>query len=83
MKIDEKFFLEELKDSSVLISTKDNYYFILNDVASFIWKKLKEGKEKNEIIASLCQEFEVEKDLAISDYDKFIERLKNDGIITL
>ena len=53
----------------------------LNETAAFIWKQIEEEKEKEEIVAALMEEYEVEKEHAEKNVEDFCEQLQKMGIL--
>lgn len=53
----------------------------LNETAVFIWKQIEKEKEKEEIVAALLEEYDVEKEQAVRNVDNFCEQLEKLGIL--
>jgi hypothetical protein len=87
MKIKKGFVVKEIAGQNVVIalgaaSKVFNGIIKLNDSARFIWDMLTEGKEKEEIIAALSEEYaDVDRELLEKDFDTFIEALKGAKIL--
>ena len=69
-------------DGKVIIITEDgSQIHSLNKVASFIWE-LSDGKSTiGDMIASICDRFDVEKDIAKEDILSFIQKLGDKKLI--
>ena len=82
MKINGEFILREVVDEYVLIPVGDTALRFsgiigLNPVSAFIWQKLQEGEEREELLAAILDEFEVSREQAGKDLDEFLEQLRN------
>ncbi len=53
----------------------------LNDTAAFIWQKIESGAQENEIVTSVSEKFNTEKEIAQRDFDEFIMALKEAKIL--
>ena len=65
MKINDKYELKMVLDNYVLIdnSKNSNHIIKINEVSKRIFECIKEGKNKDEIIDILLNEYEVSKEL--------------------
>ena len=85
MKIKEGFTLRQICGEYVVVGeglaqVNFNKLLSLNETAAFIWKNA-EGKEftKEEIVALLVDNYEVEEARAAEDVDKLLEIWKKEG----
>lgn len=53
----------------------------LNETGELMWDKLVEGTTREELIVAILEVYEVEEEVAQKDVDRFIETLKQPGII--
>jgi hypothetical protein len=68
---------------TVILNLKDNAFYFLNPMGSFIWN-LADGKTKvNKIIAAMLKEFDVDYETAEKDASSFIKSLSKKGILNL
>ena len=84
MKIKSGFILKEIAGENVLMfldSSLKNKVITLNETGAFIFKLLSEGKEVNEITASLLSEYDIDEANAASDVAKFIQALSSIGAL--
>ena len=63
--------------SVVYISSVDT----INDMGVFIWNNIERVKDKDELLGLILDEYEVEKEVAKSDLDEFLGKLKQAEII--
>ena len=85
MKIKKGFVVREVAGKSVVIALGEasrsfKGMIELNGMARIIWDMLAEGKESSEIVDRIISEYEVEKDIAKRDVDRFIEELKGANV---
>ncbi len=87
MKIKNGFVAKEIAGQCVVIALGDaskifNGLIKLNDTGKFIWDKLVDGAEKDDIVSCLLEEYEgVDKETAEKDVNKFIDVLKGANIL--
>ncbi len=80
MKIKDGFVLREVGGKNYAVATGDaltvfNGMISLNGVGAFIFKLLQEETDKNSVVSKICEEYDVEKEKAEQDFDKFVEQL--------
>ena len=84
MKIKPEYKLRKIGGTNIFVSTAGMDFqgiITVNDTAEFIWRKLENGMEENEIISALASECGVkEKDIE-DDVKEFISTLKGAGIV--
>ena len=81
MKLRQDFVLREVAAEYIVIPVagmddKFKGIMTLNETGAFIWKQIEAGKEKNEIVATLCEEYEVDKEHAEQNVDDFCAQLE-------
>ena len=54
--------------------------FNINETGAFIFEKLKDGKNKEEILELMSKEYNASKDILKNDIEEFIDELKKRGI---
>ncbi len=74
MKVD-KIHQLAMSDNGFVFDPLTGYSYNVNETGRFILKCMNEGKNKDEIIHCLLEEFEVELDLAENDMNYFISQL--------
>lgn len=87
VKIDKNFIVREVAGEYILIpvgeaALKFNGVFSVTEVGAEIWKGLTEGKKKEEIITCILEEYEVDETSLRTDYDAFIDRIRELSLIT-
>ncbi|MBO5883931.1 MAG: PqqD family protein [Clostridia bacterium] len=86
MKIKEGFVIREVAGQSVVIALgaaakSYNGMIRLNDTAKLIWQCLEKGQDKDAIVDAILSEYDVDRELAENDFDKFINALIGANII--
>lgn len=86
MKAKSGFVLRNVVGEYVLMPTGDNIgrfdgTVILNDVAALVWEKLQNPVSREELLAAILNEYNVEEATAAADLDKLLEKLKSYGVI--
>lgn len=88
MKLSENYILRTVAGTPVVVpvgeATKDlNGMITLNESAEFIWKMLKDGAERPEILAALKAEYNADESILAEDLDAFLNKLVERKILTL
>lgn len=88
MKINGSFVMREVVGEYLLIPVGDsalklNGMVTLDEVAALIWKGIEAGKEKEEILQQILEEYDVDEETARTDMDDFLKRFSETGIITI
>ncbi len=80
MKIQPGFNLKEVADSFVIVPTGANIVdfsamITINETGAFLWNLLKEDIDEETLAKKLMEEYEVDKDTALSDVKEFTQVL--------
>ena len=86
MEIKNEYIMRNIAGDDVLVpigKTINNFngLIILNEMAKFIWEKMPQAKDEEELLNYILDEYEVEREVAKSDLDEFLEMLKKENII--
>ena len=66
----------------MIMSAVDSTFFTLNEVATVIWQSADGRTPLSEIVErSICQEYEIEADVAHRDAEQFVSALSQHGIL--
>ncbi len=71
-----------LDGEEVLLHLETGAYFGLNEVGSFIWRKIQSGDAADEILKSVAEEFDSGSEQASKDFSDFIQQLKVKGLLS-
>ena len=86
MKIVKEFILREIAGECVLVPTgattqEFNGLITLNEVGAFLWGKLQQDVELEQLVDAVLDEYDIDKETATHDAEEFVENLKKAGII--
>ncbi len=86
MKIKEGFIVRTVAGSNIVLplgSQKVEFDGIMtiNETGLFLWSLLEKGAEREELLDAILNEYEVTRELATRDVDRFIEKLSGAGIL--
>ena len=86
MKIKEGFVLREVAGSFIVVAVGEaiksfNGIVNLNETGAFLWKILEKGATKDELIAKLLEEYDVDEKTASEDVDIFINKLSEAKLV--
>ena len=81
MRIEKNVILREIAGEYILIPTgsmalKYTGVFAVSELGVAIWNLLQQGKEEDEIVDSLLEEYEVDKETLTSDVKEFLQSLR-------
>ena len=81
MKLKEGFIFRKIAGDNVVVPIGQqikefNGLIKLNESGAFLWNILKEGSSKEELVDKLLEEYEIDRDFAENDVEKFINILK-------
>lgn len=85
MKIKSGFVKREVMDKTVVVPAGEagktmKGMIKLNGTASFIWDRIEEGLNAEEIADKLAENYEVDRETALKDTNAIIENMKAAGI---
>ena len=80
MKAKPNFILREVMDEYILMPINENIgeyggAVLLNSVSAFVWKKMQSPVSRNDLLAAIMQEFDVDENTASADLDALLEKL--------
>ena len=70
-----------IEGEAVLLNTKNGIYYSLESAGCFIWELLDGTRRISDIVACLCEEFDVSAGCALNDASKLFEDLCNEGLV--
>jgi len=88
MRISKEFALREIAGNYIVVpfgekAVNFNAMITLNETGAFLWKKIEEGKNQEELLDAMLEEYEVDSETAKAHIEKFCEKLKSAGILEL
>lgn len=86
MKVKENFILRTVAGNHVVVPVgTQNLNFkgiiTLNDTGAFLWKQLQSDCSKEELLAALLEEYEVDEATAQTGVDGFVEKLQEADLL--
>lgn len=86
MKIKDDFILRKVADTYVVVPVNSltldfNGIINLNETGAFLFEHLQKGATKEKLLEKLLEEYDVSKQKASSDIEKFIEKVKEADIL--
>ena len=86
MKIKKELITRNIAGDTILVPVGKTVYdsnglFVLSDVAAFIWEKLPEAQDPEQLLEAILGEYEVSREQAKQDLDEFLTRLSEMGIL--
>ena len=86
MKIKSGFVVREIAGQSVVVALGDagkifNGLIKLNETGRLIWDMLTVGAEREEIVASLAEAYDVDRAILEQDCDAFLQSLREKNIL--
>ena len=79
MKLKDGLFLKEMGDEFVVTAKSPDVFrgiIKLNKSGAFVFGLMNEGLSDDEIIAGMCEKYDVDSDTAKADYERFAEVFK-------
>lgn len=86
MKIKKGFVVRQIAGESVVVALGEasksfNGIIKLNETGRILWDKLSLGCDKEDLICAIVSQYDVDRDIATADIDRFIDTLKGASII--
>ena len=86
MKIKDGFVIREVAGSFIVVAVGEavknfNGIINLNETGAFLWKILESGATKEELVAKLLEEYDVDEKTAMEDVGKFINKLSEAKLV--
>lgn len=86
MKIKSSFILREVAGEYLVVPTGENIEIfdgaiVLNEISAFVWKKLENGTSRDELLADILDEYDVEQNIAEQDLDDLLDRMRSYGVL--
>jgi hypothetical protein len=78
----DSFTIREIGDETIILSEEGNMIHMLNEVGSFIWKKIDGVRTLESIVELLTSEFDVSDAQAAQDVSAFVAELSAKGLVS-
>ena len=80
-KINKGFVAEKIEGKTIIFDEDKSVLYTFNETASYIFKKIKEGKKEKQIIRLLVNRYQIKEDKAKKDVGNLISELQKNRII--
>lgn len=86
MKVRNNLILREIAGSWIIVPVAEmvvefNGLMNLNETGAFLWKKLSEGAEMEDLVSGLLAEYDIDEETAKADIKEFVDQLKDKGLL--
>ena len=86
MKIKDDFILRKVADSYVVVPVNKmtldfNGIINLNETGAFLFERLQQGAEREELISALLEEYDVTPERAAADIDIFLQKVRDADVL--
>lgn len=85
MKLKEGFVLRNVAGETIVVPTGSdldlNMMITLNDSGRFLWEKLEQGAEEEELVAALLGEYDVTPETVKAHVAAFVKKLSGHGFL--
>lgn len=86
MKIKKELITRNIAGDTILVPVGRTVYeanglFVLNDVAAFVWERLPEAENRDQLLEAILEEYEVSREQAGQELDELLGRLVEMGIL--
>ena len=71
----------DLNDEAVLLNVDTGVYFGLDALGSRIWKLIEHQRDEEEIVATLLEEYDVDRPRLEADLELFLGELQRHGLV--
>ena len=77
----DSLFWRESGGEIVALDAAASRYFAANPSAAALWERLGDGATEADLVDSLCERYEVPRDIAEADVTAFVEQLSSRGLL--
>ena len=85
MKLKEGFVLRTVSGQTVVLPTGGDLdlsmMIKLNDTGRFLWERLEQGAEAEELVAAMLKEYDITKEKATEYVEQFVQKVKENGFL--
>lgn len=87
MKINGEYILREVAGDAILVPVGEtalrfNGILALEPVGALIWRDLSTGKDRDQILCDILDQFEIDAQTAGNDLDEFLQQLRSENLLT-
>ena len=86
MKIKDGFILRKIDDTAIVVPVGENSrtfqgMITLNEAGAFLWGRLAENVQPEELVQALCEEYRIDRETAQRDVTQFLKKAENAGLL--
>ena len=86
MKIKKELIKRDIAGDTILVPVGKSVYdsnglFALNELGAFLWDRLPQAQDRDELLEAVLADYDVSRDQAAADLDEFLGKLTAFGII--
>ena len=85
MKLKDGFILRDVAGQTVVLPSGNeldlNMMITLNETGKFLWERISEGAEINDLVKALLDEYDVDEATARASVERFVARLNENGFL--
>jgi hypothetical protein len=81
--ISQEVLAQELAGETVLLDLASESFFGLDEVSTRVWQLLRSGTGQAQLVETLLDEYEVEREVLEKDVGQLLGRLSEAGLITI
>ena len=70
------------RDGAVILDIERDQFFTMNPVGAYIWTRLKNGEDLDQIVRALAEETDMDVAVVSADVDDFMSELKNRHLLS-
>lgn len=83
VKISDQVLSQEVNGETVLLDLGSEFYFGLDATGTRIWQLLKSGLSIEEVIGTMLDEYEVEREKLKADLNELLGNLSDAGLVSI
>jgi hypothetical protein len=78
----QNFAVREIDDETVFLAESGDEVLSLNAVGSFVWQQIDGASTLQDIVARICEEYEVDVEQARGDLEEFVRQLESHELVS-
>tara|TARA_A100001011_G_C14305691_1_gene842993 strand:+ start:2313 stop:2570 length:258 start_codon:yes stop_codon:yes gene_type:complete len=79
--INKNLFTTEINDTLIILNTDTGSYLELNSSAKFIWEKIEQEKNYQNVLKAITEEYELSETEAKNSLDKFLLKASEKNLL--
>lgn len=79
----DKFTVREIVDETIFMADEGDELHTLDEVGTFIWKAIDGNRTLQNILDCICDEYDIQREIAEKDLIQFISKLAEKGIVEI